>query len=152
MKPNEFLRSRRESLGLTDGDVAARAGMTIHEYGDIEQHEKESTDVVSLRQLRRVLSVLESSIPLFLGSIEIAPPASTQEIQYFYASRADLIKKSREAMGIAPKDLAETLGYDVDAINALENDPTFLDEWPLELIGRLAQELRLPLRVLTDSS
>lgn len=49
MRPHEKLRAQRATLGLTEAEVARRAGLSLDEYRDAEQHEDEAVEVLHLR-------------------------------------------------------------------------------------------------------
>ncbi len=45
MSANETIRNTRLRLGLSEDDVAARAGLSWNDYFDLELHEDEALDV-----------------------------------------------------------------------------------------------------------
>lgn len=47
---NNHIRSQREALGLTEREVADKVGLSIYEYGDIEQYADELLTVTRLDQ------------------------------------------------------------------------------------------------------
>jgi len=62
VKPNDVIREARRRLGLSEDDVAARAGLSWNEYFDLELHDDEAFDVVHLRTMKKVAEVLHLDV------------------------------------------------------------------------------------------
>ena len=74
---NEVIRRARERLGLTAQEAAARAGLSVHEYGDLEQHADEVVSAVSLATVRRVCKTLNIALTDLLAAESLFTAAKT---------------------------------------------------------------------------
>jgi transcriptional regulator with XRE-family HTH domain len=148
MTPNVAIREARQRLGLSETDVAARAGLSPNEYLDLEAHENEAADVVHLSDLKKLVEVLHLDL---LGLFGIGcvfcehPELPTPDP---HVTRNDLVRRTREAMGLSEDDLGDRVGFETVAIVAMESDPEFLESWSVGLVQELAAVLGLPLQVL----
>jgi transcriptional regulator with XRE-family HTH domain len=95
MKSHELIKSRRVSLGLTDVQVAEKTGVSIYEYGDIEQHIDEISTVTELGQVRRLCKALD--LDMFqLVALDCAFCGQDQSFQRDYSGpRNELIRRQR---------------------------------------------------------
>lgn len=62
--------------------------------------------------------------------------------------RNELVLNRREELGISQAQLADVLGFDVDAIEQIEREPSYLESWSIELVVNLANALNLSPMVL----
>jgi transcriptional regulator with XRE-family HTH domain len=145
---NKLIKSRREALGLTDVQVAEATGLSIHEYGDIEQHADEIFTVTELRQVRKLAARV--GIDLFqLFDLSCAFCEQSQSFQQEYSlPRNELIRRQRTALGLTQDQLGDQIGFDVVAIQDMETSEDFLEGWSFELIRDLAKILKTPVQVL----
>ena len=67
MRKHDQLRDRRLSLGLEKCEVASYAGLTIHEYDDLETYEDELFTVVPVFKILKVCRLLKLDTTLLLG-------------------------------------------------------------------------------------
>jgi transcriptional regulator with XRE-family HTH domain len=140
MTPNMIIRARRRHLGLSDTEVAQEAGLSIYEYGDIEQHADEVAAVTPLHNLRRLCTVLGITLFEIFG---IEPPQHGTS-----ASRAELIRRRMSEMGMTDEDLAEKLGYETVVVTALQSDEELLEQYPLKFALDVAQTIEVPIQSL----
>jgi transcriptional regulator with XRE-family HTH domain len=108
MLDNKKVQARREELGFSDVEVAARAGISIHQYSDIERHADEFRTVLTLREARQVCEILELDLLEFLGLDEFINGGEVSEA----LPKHELIKRRREQLGLRIEDIAEHLGFD----------------------------------------
>jgi transcriptional regulator with XRE-family HTH domain len=148
MKPNQQIRNQREQLRLTEADVAAKAGLTRSAYRDIEWYEDEAYTATPLRALRAIGEILELDL-LSLFGIHCALCSGDRSVtEMFRVPRNTLIAERRAALGLTREQLGDDLGFETIAVEELEQDPDYVDRWPIELIQQLATQLRLPMTPL----
>jgi len=148
MKLNELIRMRRKELGLREADVAAQAALGREAYRDIEWDENEAYTNVELLDLRAICKILGLDL-LSMFDIECrfcSSAAPTDDV--FDLPRNDLIAQRRIALGLTRDQLADRIGFETIAVEQMEQDPDFLERWSVELIERLATELRTPPQAL----
>lgn len=141
MKINETIKQARITCGLSDVELAGRLGITIYEYGDIESYDDELTSVVDLHVVRQLCQTLHID-PFEL--LEIPKDDSCP----LDKKRNELIISQMKSLGISNEELADTLGFEVVAIEEMRGDPDFLETWTFDLIKELAEALRLPIQSL----
>jgi transcriptional regulator with XRE-family HTH domain len=150
MRANEIIKARRLELQLSDEAVARRSGITIYEYGDLEQHADEFLSALSSSQIKKVCDCLTLDF-IELIEHEVGTLSLTKDHKQS-GPRNLLITKKRNALGISQSQLAESLGFEPSIVVEIEQDPTFLDRWPIELILALGKALDLSPRPLLQES
>jgi transcriptional regulator with XRE-family HTH domain len=139
-KINNAIKAQREKLGLTDIDVAKSAGLSIHEYADIEQYEDELKTVTHLCQVRRLCAVLE--IDLYdLFNLDVV--LSNEGIPV-----PKLVREKRKLLDISKAELAEKIGFEELVIDQIENQDDFFEDWSFELIKEFALAIDEPVEAL----
>jgi transcriptional regulator with XRE-family HTH domain len=145
---NDTIRDTRLRLGLTKDEVAARVGLSRNEYLDLELHDHEAFDVVRLRNMKEIAEVLQLDVLDLFGfecafceRPELAAPG-------LHLSRADVLRHSREAVGLSQDDLADRIGFETLVVAQMESDPEFLESWSVGLCTELASVLGVPPQVL----
>ncbi len=149
MTVNELLRDQRTRLGLTEAEVAGRAGLSLDEYRDVEQHEDEAVQVLRLRNLRLLCSVLALD-PLDLFGVPCAFCARTDSGLVSGGGRQEVVRSRRVALGWSQAELAERIGFEAGVVDDIERDPEYLEGWSVELVLSLAQVLGVPPQVLLN--
>ena len=141
---NRQIRLRRDELELSDVEVAARSGLSIDEYFDVELHEDEATTVVPIGSLRRLCEVLGLRLASLLGlecpQSHVCHPANDSPSR----SRSELIVTSRKAANLSQLELGDLIGFEAFAIGELEQSEEAVDAWSFALLERLANALRIP--------
>jgi len=145
LDPRKKIRKRREELGLTESEIAERVGISIYEYGDIEQHANELVSVSPLNVVRKLCNVLNLDM---MDLLEI--PADGSQVVSSEDGRDKLIRSRMETLGMSEAKIASRLGYEDAAISQLVSDPSFLETWPIESIARLAVALRISPTLLIE--
>lgn len=143
MKPNEIIRDRRQSLGITLNDVAQQAGLTIAAYRDIESYEDEAYTQAPLRSLRAICQALKIDL---LALFNLDSSASVPHSGL--CLRSKLIAEHRERLGLSQSELGDLIGFESYVVAQFENDPDYLEGWPLELIVDLSARLKMPVGAL----
>lgn len=145
MKTHETIQTRRLELGLSESEVASQTGISIHEYGDIEQYAEEFTSVLPLSAARRLCEVLGLDMLRLIGLDSGSTPNApvSQPISQL-VPRNEQVSQGRNALGISRDQLAERLGFEEEILEKIESDPQFLETLPIELAIALAKELVLP--------
>ena len=139
MNPSEHIRKRRVVLGLADTEVAKRAGLSIYEYADIEQHADELATALSLKDARHLCEILGLDLLLVLGV-----PTEDVEKMVHLQKRNELIKCKRLELDFTVRDLAEHIGFDEQTVVNLESNPEHIDTLPAEIAMQIADQLKLP--------
>lgn len=146
---NERFRAQRTRLGLTEAEASGRAGLSLDEYRDVEQHKDEAAQVLHLGNLRLLCSVLGLD-PLDLFGIPCAFCAGTDTGLGDRRGREEVVRTRRVALGLSQADLAERIGFEAGVVNDIERDPEYLEGWSVELVLSLAQVLEVPPQVLLN--
>jgi transcriptional regulator with XRE-family HTH domain len=136
----KIIRERRLELGLSDVDVAKKLGLTIHEYGDIEQHDHELIEVVSIGTTHRLCDLLGLSLQ------QVFKISSVDEASHLFDGKrpGELVMQRREQKGYSVSDLAQRVGFDETTIESLETIPSFGNSLPVFLLNDIETELGLP--------
>jgi len=136
------------SLGFGEVEVAERCGLSVYEYGDIEQHRNEFFDVVHLRQARCLCEVLGLD-PFAVFDLDCAfCTGDTVPRDDFSLPRNELVRKMRVARRFSQDELGDEIGFETAAIENMENDPDFFESWSIELVSDLAAILKIPPQIL----
>jgi transcriptional regulator with XRE-family HTH domain len=151
MKVNERIRRRREELGFNLSEVARFARIGVDAYRDVERYENEAFAVATLGTMRAICGALTLDM-LSLFNI-ICPPQQGDEVgqRDLELSRNVIISAQRNALGLTREELGNRIGFETIAIDQMENEPDFLEQWSIELIENLASELRLPICALVGA-
>jgi transcriptional regulator with XRE-family HTH domain len=147
---NETIRTARLRLGLSENDVAGRAGLSWHEYFDLELHADEGIEVVHLKNMKRVAEVLHLDVLDLFGIRCAFCDHPERSVSGSHLCRNELVRQSREAMGLSQDDLANGIGFETVAVAQMESDPDFLESWSVGLVRELAGILAVPPQVLLD--
>ena len=118
------IRLAREGLGLTQDEVAARWGQQPSMYWDLELFDGEAFTVISLHELQRLASVLQTSVNLLLFGEEPQRPLPI-------AIHADAVARLEARMaqeGLSAEQLSDRIGWDVAPLFA---DPVALGDLPI---------------------
>jgi transcriptional regulator with XRE-family HTH domain len=146
----EKIKMRRKELGLTDVEASKETGLSIYEYGDIEQHADEIFAVTSLSKVKEILRILKLDF-FELFEIHCVFCGESQACVKEYAlARHELIRKRREGKGLSREELGNRLGFYEAEIENLETYPDHLETWPIDLIKSLATELNVPIQILLN--
>jgi len=146
-----LIQQRREELGLSAPEVARRSRLSTNEYFDLEQHLDEAYSVVALYYLRKIATLLSIEMFDLLGlKCEFCEDGSSFS-EDFYLSLDELVRRRREAKGLSPEELGDSLGYHGIEIKNIETYPAHLQSWVIDDIGELSAQLAIPRQVLLDS-
>jgi transcriptional regulator with XRE-family HTH domain len=106
------IRRAREVLGLTQDDVASRWGEQPSMYWDLERFDDEVFTVISVRQLHRLASVLQTSMNCLLFGEEPTPALPTTHPR-------DVVVRIETRMreeSITAEQLGDDVGWDLRPI------------------------------------
>jgi len=144
------IKARREELGLTDVEVAKRVGVSIHDYSDIEVQAKEVFLYPEIRSVKKICEELKVD---FLELFEMQCSFCEEGKKYledYSLPRSKLVNKRRLEMGLSTAQIGDRVGFEESAINDMENDPNYLETWPIDYIKDLSRILSVPLQVLLN--
>ncbi len=148
MRPHERIGARRRERGISETEAAQRSGISFNEYWDIEHQAEEAVEGADLWQVKRVCAALGLDL-LELFDIKCAFCEEHQPFrQEYLLPRNDLVRKTREALGITASELGDRLGFFETSISEMETNPEFLESWSINLNLALASELKLPVQML----
>lgn len=145
MRAHELIRKTREQAGLSDVEVAARAGLSVAEYDDVEQHPDEFISAVSLARAKAVCAALHLKL-MDLVLLEFGEVGASTHVpaELGGLQRNLLLRKRRKALGMSEIALADGIGFEVTAIQRAEEDDGFFETLPIRVLADLAKELKLP--------
>jgi transcriptional regulator with XRE-family HTH domain len=144
---HKLIKARRESLGLSGVQVSKQIGLSVSEYGDIEQYEDELFTVTQLHQIRKLCDVF--GVQLFqLLDLTCTFCGPVPFLTDYLLPRNELVKRQRNSLGISQEALSDEIGFEMVAIENMELRDDFLENWSFELIAELAKILKLPVQVL----
>lgn len=153
MKLGDVLRKERDRKKLTAEDVAAKLGISVDEYQQLE------AGTSPAEEWGRTLA--EMAIQLGVPTARLISPTGRASQAGQGATRCgELIRAHRERKGISKSELAERAGLTLEEMDAVENAQTALEDCaPLLLsfaeaidqpIFNLFYPCGLPLDQLTD--
>ena len=108
--PNERIRAARERLGLDEGQVAFKTGLSYNEYWDLENFEDEVCTTMSLKDLHGIGAVLGISVRAILEG----DPTSSQSMTFAEFSNA--VRAAVAASGQDVEQWGERAGWDIAPI------------------------------------
>jgi transcriptional regulator with XRE-family HTH domain len=103
------IRRAREALTLTQDDVATRWGEQVSMYWDLEFHDDEAFTVISMRQLQRLASVLETTVNVLLFGEE--PTSALPTVQHRDVVAGLDVCMAEDAVSI--DQLGDHIGWDI---------------------------------------
>lgn len=144
MKTNDLIRAKRQTLGMSDEEVARAAGISVDQYGDVEQYPDEFASSLTLSEARNVCAIL---------GIEIIHLAGLDSVHSKkICNRAHLIKSKRELKKMSAINFSSKLGFDISTVQIMESDKDFLEAWPLDLVLQVASVLEIDPKYLIDNT
>src|SRR5262245_31922506 len=118
-----FLRAR-EDLGLTREEVAAQWGQPPSMYWDLEFHDSEAFDVVSVQDLVTLAAILRVSVMHLLFGHEPSPPLPTTT----YVEVVRRLNARMAERGLSADELSDLVGW---SLTEYFDDPDRLAELPV---------------------
>lgn len=151
MDINERIQERREALGLSDVEVAQRAGLSIHEYCDVEGYPDEFTDVLSVDEAKRLAAVLGLDLLELVGLSCSRCEGESLDPDWLLLSPARLLRLRREELGLTREQVAAQAGWDDRGagLELLEDiDASFPGETNIDTVLALSRVLEVPADLL----
>jgi transcriptional regulator with XRE-family HTH domain len=134
-RANEVIRSARERLGLTSEQAAARAGLTVDEYGDLEHHADEVVSAVSLATARRICGLLNITLSeLLIAEQLLVPGKAGGTSSGSTRPRHRVAHQMRVAKGASIGDVANAIGFEEAAVRQGESADEYLDALPIRVL------------------
>jgi|HubBroStandDraft_5_1064220.scaffolds.fasta_scaffold184763_1 transcriptional regulator with XRE-family HTH domain len=135
----ERIHALRLKSGRSENDLASALGVTLHAYGDLEQHDDEFESSVSIAQALKLADLLQTDILTLIGETEV--PVRMPIARVRSALNAQL-GKSAEA-----KELMEdTLNWDLGPF--LEGSDEWTTVYTIDFIRQLALAIEVDWQVL----
>ena len=118
-----FVRAR-EALGLSQADVAEQWNQPLSMYWDLEFHDSEAFDVISVGDLIRLATILQvSPFDLLFGA---APSSPLPTVSYDEIVRR--LRETMEAKGMSIDQMSDAVGID---LHQFLQDANRLTELPI---------------------
>ena len=135
---HRLIKQRREQLGIGQGEIAERIGVSFYEYVDVERYDDEITQVLPLKHVRSLATVLgfELGTLLGVGSLAGKPSASSKP-------RHTILAEARNRLGMSVEKMADDIGYDERFVHCLETDDQTLETCPYDVLKTVAECLKL---------
>jgi transcriptional regulator with XRE-family HTH domain len=146
MRANEIVRSARERQGLSEEQVAARSGLTIYEYGDVEQHADEICSAISLAAARRICGALNIDLSELLVAEHLLSLQTAGTSPQSIVPRHQLIRDHRIARSVSVSDVANAIGFEEAAVVLGESKEDYLETLPIRVLIDWARHLGLDVR------
>lgn len=139
-----MITARRVALGADEVEVAKDSGLSIYEYGDIEQYRDEIFEVTHLRQAKCLCDRLGLDIfEIFDMDCAFCADSAAYHDDYLLP-RNELVQKRCAALGFSQEELGDLIGFETIAIVNMEKNPDFFEEWSFELVHNTALVLKVP--------
>jgi transcriptional regulator with XRE-family HTH domain len=114
----------REALGLSQADVAERWQQPTSMYWDLEFHDSEAFDVISVGDLSRLAAILQVSVFFLLFGEEPSSPVPTVS----YSEIVRRIGETMAAKGLSIDEMGDAVGVE---LRDYMHDPDRLSELPI---------------------
>ncbi len=114
----------REALGLSYADVAERWQQPTSMYWDLEFHDSEAFDVISVGDLIRLAGILQVSVFYLLFGEEPSSPVPTVS----YSEIVRRIDETMAAKGLSIDEMGDAVGVE---LRDYMHDPDRLSELPI---------------------
>jgi transcriptional regulator with XRE-family HTH domain len=114
----------REALGLSQAQVAERWHQPTSMYWDLEFHDSEAFDVISVGDLGHLASVLQVSPSFLLFGGEPSPPI----LPVSYSEAVRRIRETMAAEGLSIDEMSDAVGVE---LRDYLQDPERLSELPI---------------------
>jgi transcriptional regulator with XRE-family HTH domain len=118
------IRRAREAAGLTQDDLANQWGEQPSMYWDLELYDEEVFTVISVRQLQRLASVLNTSVNRVLFGDEPALPLPATRYVEVMARLEARVSEGH----VSVEQLGDEIGWDLEP---LLTDPSSLGDLPI---------------------
>lgn len=99
----------REALGLSQADVAERWHQPPSMYWDLEFHDSEAFDVISVLDLMRLADILRVSVFFLLFGEESSSPVPTVS----YSEIVGRVYETMRAEGVSIEEMSEIVGVEL---------------------------------------
>jgi len=136
MKINQRIKTRRQELGMSIEDMALSAKLSIAQCIDVEAYEDEFVSTLTLMEAKRLCEAIKLDIADVLGL--------DKRHDFVISGKSNFIHDNRVRLGISVGDFADHIGFDECVVSEMEGDDSYLDQWPVELIVKVANLLKMP--------
>jgi transcriptional regulator with XRE-family HTH domain len=140
----KVIRAAREKLQLSEHFCAVHSGLSIEAYGDVESHEAEFFDNISLGTARRIcwlvqLDLIDLVTQFFATTMRVS--STTSDADFF--GRHSLVLATRLKKGLSESALATAIGFSDIVVEMLERTPDFIESLPIGVVIAIAHVLSL---------
>lgn len=140
MQVTDLIRARRTAGGLSQAEMAARCGMTVSAYADIEQHADEVYTAVPVGAVKQLCAALGIGIDEIVKCGPFAGDWRGLEQQRLTHEVATL-RAQRLAAGLSIADVAEAIGFEESVVLSGEVDRAYLDSLPVDVLAAWAKAI-----------
>jgi transcriptional regulator with XRE-family HTH domain len=122
------LYASRQRLQLSGSSCAARCGLSVEGYRDVEAEDCEFLSNISMGTARRICQTLKLDLlDLVSDVLKISGCSAsfTEDEEYF--SRHDMVSVAREEKKLSVIEVADAIGYGTLTVELLEQTPDFIE-------------------------
>ena len=154
MTINEKIKSRRKELGLDPLEIAEQMDFTDSSYYDIEDYEDEIYSSIDLKEVKVLCSILKLDLIELLKLDErlCKKIGSDKSKETSKISRNELLKTSREKLGLSTSQLGEKVNLSESKVIKLETEPEYFEGLALFQLDACADEIDVPIEWLLYDS
>lgn len=131
LQPQDLVRERRNQLGYLDTEVAAKMGVSISQYCELEEERDEFYMVVPLAKIAVLCHLLKIDINEIYGF---------KPCQFEFLTDS-FIQHKRLTKGLTAEELSERVGIAEESIHELEKNPHSIGNWVMDPLLQLSIEL-----------
>lgn len=140
IKRHQMIKQRRESLSLTQRQMAELVGVTEATYDHVEREGDELTMAIPLKGARVLARTLGLDLGDLLGIGTMPPPGASGQ-KY---PRHRLVADARKRLGVSVEKMADDIGFEPIFVTELERDDGWLETFPSEVFEIVAKYLKIP--------
>ena len=140
MRLGKYLRIKRLEKKIGEDTFANLIGVSVSTLYDLEEFDDDEISLLSILQAKnacKILGICFSDIYAYVIS-------DLEEL-----TLPEIVKKRREEKSATIEDIADSIGYHVSVIEAIENNRD-LDSVNIDALKRLACVLDIPFEFLLD--
>lgn len=135
----ERIQALRLKSGRTEEEMASELGLTIHSYGDLEQHDDELESAVSVAQALKLANLLHTDLLALLGETEIPVRMPIARVRSALNAQLGNSAEAKELM-------EDTINWDLGPF--LEGSNEWTTVYTIDFVRQLAIAIEVDWQVL----
>jgi DNA-binding transcriptional regulator YiaG len=153
---NKIIVRARDKSGLTPPEAALLTGVSVHTIHDLEQHNDEIFDTVSLGEARRLCLSIDLDLSWLVShrfNDNIIDTSGNSIDKATLSTRHFLFSRRRTEINLSKDEVATRLGFGTETIDYMERTSDFFECMPIRVLVELANILSLdPLLFISPGS